>query len=166
MIDTLFKSALYISGYSVPNKYKSNIMREMLAFANENFSKCEEDKYIINRIYKKWNNEAIPCICWDTNIDIDESDFIKAREELHAIYNDYKKINIYNKENNITAYSNTITPRIIEWVKIYRLVIKSKEEIKDLYFRIFDLSETEEIDYDLLEKDGFYKNIRKEFGLE
>ena len=89
-----------------------------------------------------------------------------ARVELKNVFDEYKKLKKYNKENNIRAYSNPIPNKIGDWVEKYKLIVMSKDEIDDLYFRIFDLGNTEEVDYDLFNQNGSYVNIRKEFGLE
>ncbi len=93
-------------------------------------------------------------------------EFEIARKELQTICDEYKKLKKYNKENNIYAYSNPIPNKIGDWVEKYKLIVMSKDEIDDLYFRIFDLGNTEEVDYDLFNQNGSYVNIRKEFGLE
>lgn len=92
-------------------------------------------------------------------------EFEIARKELQTICDEYKKLKKYIKENNICVYSSPISNKIVIWLEKYRLLVKSKDEVDDLYFRIFDLGNTEEIDYDLFSKNGNYVNIRKEFNL-
>jgi hypothetical protein len=88
--------------------------------------------------------------------------------ELKNIFDEYKKLKKYNKENNIRYYSDPTCSKIADWVKKYGPLVKSKDEIDDLHFRLFDNTESNEgcvVVYDLFNEEGCYVNIRKEFDL-
>lgn len=86
---------------------------------------------------------------------MDSCDYNNAHKELRDIAENYKLVKF------------KIINRFEEWVKKYHEIVKSKDDIEDIYIRLFDNRESNEVSvviYDIFE--GCYINIRKEFALE